>query len=106
MNGGWKKAVEIGVPVLVSFNTVLLAFGLQVAWKVAANHEARLDEMTQTIATIEADRFDAQDGLEVWQEIARIREDMAMKANIEDVPPPEVIRWLERHDREIQDLGR
>lgn len=58
------------------------------------------------IIEVQASRFTAEDGKEVWQEIADIREALGKKADRDEVPPDEVIRWLQRHDREIGDLRK
>jgi hypothetical protein len=62
-------------------------------------------EQGKEIAAIKANRFTSSDGLSVWQKIAEIQAQLAEKADEDNVPPPEVIRWLERHDREIDRLG-
>jgi hypothetical protein len=49
------------------------------------------------VSVISGNRFTSEDGLDVWQEIAR-------KANKSEVPPKEVLRWLERHDSDIRRL--
>ena len=55
---------------------------------------------TTRLAAIEANRFTADDGLAVWQEIADIREDMARMPT--EVPPAWFIQRVDRIDDEIQ----
>ena len=73
-------------------------------WWVMSGMVGALGWMVVQIVAIQSNRFTAADGKEVWQEISEIRREMAFKANINEVPPPEVLRWLQRHDRDIEKL--
>lgn len=67
------------------------------------------------VASVKANRYTVEDAhldtlktandiLLVWKEISQIKESLSLKINAADVPPPHVVRWLERHDREIENL--
>jgi hypothetical protein len=81
-NGVWKLLTIIA-PVATTVNLLLAG------WLVGQ------------IIEIRENRFTSQDGLEVWQKIADIQESLALKA-----PSDEVVRWLQRHDKEIDDLEK
>ena len=51
---------------------------------------------TVRLSVIEGNRFTSEDALAVWQEIADIREDMAMMPR--EVPPPWFVARVDRID--------
>jgi hypothetical protein len=80
--GAWK-ILEIAVLALLAINTGLTGWTLN-----------KVVNLSERITAIEANRFTAKDGLELWKE-------MAKKAYSDDVPPPEVLRRLDALERQI-----
>ena len=62
--------------------------------------------IVQRLSLIEGTRFTNEDGRDLWKEYGVLREMLAKKANVADVPPPEVLRRLERLELEIRELSR
>ena len=48
-----------------------------------------------------AERGNAEATYDILIEIGQLRTDIAGKANTKDVPPPEILRWLERLEKRI-----
>lgn len=51
------------------------------------NHEERIDDLDISRATVEATRFTSENGLEVWREIAEIRAQLDLKADVLGAAP-------------------
>lgn len=80
------KLLEILILCLLAVNTGLTGWTLN-----------KVVSLSEKVAAIEANQFDASDGLEVWRELAN-------KANTKDVPAPEVLRRLDTLERRYGDL--
>jgi hypothetical protein len=105
------KILEVVMSIMLALLTVMGAAGLRIGWGIK---EEQVDQ-GERISAIEANRFTTKDALDVttaaaasreaiWSEIASIKEALGHKANTEDVPPPQVVRELERLQREIEKL--
>ena len=81
-NGKWHK---IAVVLLTALLTLILGV-MSYSTTVTNATSKELANIQASVAGIHASRFDAADGLAVWQEIAAIREDIA--ALPKEFPPP------------------
>ena len=66
-----------------------------------------VNDLRATVAAIQVSQATLMtnaDGLAIWTEIARIQKELAGKANVADVPTPEVLRRFEKNERQIEDL--
>lgn len=62
-----KSVLQFLAGILVVFATGLSTYGLK-----------QIDEIQDRVTTIEASRFTAKDGLEVWQAIAELKQQIAV----------------------------
>lgn len=81
------KVLEIVILVLLSISVGLSGWNL-----------SKTVDLGERIAAIEANRFTAKDGLEVWRELGK-------KADSDNVPPPEVIRRLDSLERQLEKVN-
>ena len=65
---------------------------------------SELSHVRENLGKVQGSRFTDVDGRDLAIEIGRLRAEIQSKANSEDVPPPEVIRWLGRIESRLDDL--
>lgn len=99
---GWLKLKTRAV-LQWSILTLLSLNGAMVGWnlKQTMSLVSRVSVIESRITGIEANRFTSRDGLEIWREIATLREIVA-KLPID----PDVVRRLEDYEERIRRLER
>lgn len=85
---------------------VALIPALGILLSMHLRHETRTDNVEARVISIEASRFKAGDGLEVWREIAAIREVLATKVEAGAEPLRDDIRELKAGQLRLENLIR
>lgn len=100
LNGKWALLFKVSLGMFPVLTTIGLTGG---SWIVGELREMRKDLVAnrESVVRIEASRFTAADGKEVWKSIADIRTEMAKFPA--DIPP----KWfVDRVDRIEKNLDR
>ena len=69
-------------------------------WQTQAEIQNKVQDNAEAIALMSSNRFTSQDGLEVWREIGRIREDIAA------LPPQDFRDKLDEVERSINETNQ
>lgn len=86
-------------------------------WTVTTviSHGEKLAATDERISAIESNRFtradalilmqgSAKETLQIWNSISEVKASLDNKIEAEDIPSPEVVRWLERLEDRVHDL--
>jgi hypothetical protein len=91
------------MPAVVSVLTAIIGWQLIRMIELIDDLDARMQAQEKRSAAVDASRFTASDGKEVWKEIASIRETIAKMPN--ELPPRWFVQRVDSLDAQLQKNG-
>jgi lipopolysaccharide biosynthesis protein len=98
-----EKIAFWAMPAVVSVLTAIIAWQSIRMIGMIDDLDARMQAQEKRAAAVDASRFTATDGKEVWREIAAIREQIAKMPN--ELPPKWFVQRVDSLDTQLQRNG-